>query len=240
MKMLSPAITCLMMTHGKPTLESSLRSLLQQTRLRDVQIIVIDSGVWLTDVTSKTNKLTAAAYVKYERLPNVEWYLTGEPVNAKTLYCPVAHWTNVAFQENLIRGRYFCTFYDDDRYAPTFMAKMAGYLDTHPECDAVRCSERWTSVDKTGNETPGRTLRAIRTLTKDDRFDSVVDGMQVMMRTSAVKRIGNPVMDDATGTCRHSDGVFFERLAKVIPQMDYIEDTLCEHRFTPDSTYTPS
>jgi hypothetical protein len=239
--MLEPAITCLLTTNGNPRLGDALTSLVNQTRINDLQILVIDSGRWLHHgKASKNDKDLTDLYSAFHRMPNIEWHLTGEPEDAKEHYCPVAHWTNFVLTNGMVKGRYFCTFYDDDLYHPTFMEKMGGYLDAHPDCDVVRCSERWTAIDKTDTRKPIRILRADKVLTRGDRFDQAVDGMQVMMRTNAILRIPTPYLPEAASECRHSDGVFFEKLARVIPQMDYIDEVLCEHRFTPDSTYTPS
>jgi hypothetical protein len=239
--MLEPAITCLLTTNGNPRFGDALTSLVNQTRLNDLQILVVDSGRWLHPGTASTNdKKHADLYSAFHRMPNIQWHLTGEPEDAKEHYCPVAHWTNYVLKTGMIKGRYFCTFYDDDLYHPTFMEKMAGYLDTHPNCDAVRCSERWAKIDTSGKRKPTTILRADCVLKRGDRFDQVVDGMQVMMRTEAVLRIPYPYLREDASECRHSDGVFFERLALFIPQMDFIDEVLCEHRFTPDSTYTPT
>lgn len=238
MNVLEPTITCLMTVHMKPTVREAIISVLKQTR-RDYELIVIDSGQWVWDKGPVADAMREA-YLDFKDAPQVSWYFTGERQGFKDVKCPVAHWTNMAFKSDLIRGKYLCTFYDDDLYYPWFFDQMAGYLDEHEEDDAVRCSEQWVSVDKNGRHTKLRVLEADRPLLPTDTFDEVVDGMQVMLRTDVVKKLEQPIIPDDPLTCRHSDGLFFERFKTVMTRMGNIPVILCEHRFTPHSTYTPS
>jgi len=238
MKVLKPAITVLLMAHMKPTLEDSLVSLYNQTRLNDVQILLLDSGKWLGKDDEISKKL-ADTYNSFHKMPNLDWFFTGEPDNSKELYCPVAYWTNRVLDQGLIRGTYFCTFYDDDIYYPQFLEKMSGYMDAHPTCNATWCSEQWEIVGKDGTETKVRVLEANRILTTEDQFDNAVDGMQVMMRTSVIME-NNIRFDEDTENCRHSDGVFLEKFIKHAKEIHNVSEILCKHRFTPHSTYTPS
>jgi len=237
MKILSPSITCILTTHMKPTLGEALKSVTEQTR-RDAQVIVADSGAWHGGA-DRTSREIAYLYRTYKDHPMIEWVFTGERPGASLSTCMVAKVFNDVLASGMVRGRYLCTFYDDDLYLPTFFERMAGYLDEHQDCQAVRCSERWVTRDASGTERYLKTLAADRVLTPLDQFDCVVDGMQVMMRTEAVLKLTQPIIPEDVDSCRHSDGLFFERLKTVIPQMDALNEELCVHRFTPHSTFTP-
>lgn len=238
MKHLFPTITCLLTAHRKPTLRDSLASIIGQTRT-DAQVLVLDSGAWMR-MQDETDLALARIYSDYSPHPMIEWIFTGENSEQAKSACMVARVTNEVIKADLVRGEYFCTFYDDDRYYPHFFERMAGYLDTHPNCQAVRCSEQWMNLAADGSTEQVRVLRADRVLTAQDAFDCVVDGMQVMYRTQAVTSLPQPIIPDDPQTCRHSDGLFFEKLKTTIPQMDFIDEILCEHRFTPYSTFTKS
>jgi hypothetical protein len=69
-----------------------------------------------------------------------------------------------------------------------------------------------------------------------------VDGGQIMFRRTVLDAIGDPWLpeDAADGSCRHSDGIFLEKLGAVCGTVPAIPEVLMDHRFTPISTYTPS
>lgn len=129
------------------------------------------------------------------------------------------------------------------------MGKMSEYLDEHPEMGAVRCTQKRTEIHPDGRQVSTPPLTADKVLTADDGFDCMVDGMQVMMRTSVLHEMRLPSSESEFGwipenpdwdSCSHSDGIFFERAKPYFKQMGFIEQALCEHRATPESTYTPT
>jgi hypothetical protein len=63
-----------------------------------------------------------------------------------------------------------------------------------------------------------------------------------MFRREVLDKIGDPWLpeDPADAVCRHSDGIFLEKLAQVCGVVHPIADVLYDHRFTPISTYTPT
>lgn len=237
MKHLFPTITCFMTAHMKPTIGEAIHSVITQTR-QDFALVIVDSGAW-AGKTDPVSSAIADAYLNYTVHPRIEWVFTGESPNMNKEVCMVSHVFNSAYEAGLIKGKYVCTFYDDDLYYPTFFEKMAGYLDTHPDSDIVRCSEQWTVLEK-GEMQDINVLRANKVLTNKDNMDCVVDGMQVMFRKEVLERMEKPLMDTRAEECRHSDGLFFNKMRSVIKQMDYIDEVLCRHRFTPHSVFTPS
>lgn len=241
MKMLEPTITCLVMSHMKSTLRAALRSLTDQTRSHDLQVVIIDSGAWF-DTDGEVSNEMLAIYKEFKDIPIFEWYFTGEASNLREKVCPVSHWTNLAIREGLLRGKFLCTFYDDDLYYPTFIEKMAGYLDEHPEAQIVRCSEARTFIKPDGTTGSTPSLMADREIPGGENLDCVVDGMQVMFRRELLDKIEGPWLpeDPDISSCSHSDGIFFNKVSKVIDKMHFIPEVLCEHRSTQYSTYTPT
>lgn len=242
MKHLSPQITCLMTVHKNPLLESALRSVVDQTR-SDVQVLVVDSGSW-KEFATENDKKHADLYMNYSRHPMIEWIFTGESKDASKSTCMVAKVFNDVFRQDLVKGKYFCTFYEDDLYNPQFFEKMAGFLDTHPDYDAVRCSQEWVKVNDKGVVKPVVVRKADKDLLPTDQFNNVVDGGQVMVRTRSIySMVSNQyprydLIPESPDTCRHSDGLFFEKLKIAITKMGYIDEVLYTHRFSPDSTFT--
>lgn len=245
MKVLAPAVTCVLTSHMKPTLRDALHSVVTQTRL-DVQIIVVDSGQWHRGETDLA-RAVGAVYKHYADHPLVEWYSTGESGSLRDRVCPVAWATNQVIRAGLVRGTYVCTFYDDDRYEPTFMEKMTGYLDEHPEVNAVWCSQWRAKLVNDGapygiGSGEDRIGEIVASGPKyGGHFDQLVDGAQVLFRRELLDRIGDPWLPESPldADCRHSDGVFLDRIGHAAGVVHNIPEHLVTHRFTPLSAYSP-
>lgn len=237
MKVLAPRVTCVVASHMKPYLRDSLESVLDQTRL-DVQIIVVDSGQWHREENPHTHEM-GRIYRDFKDHPLIEWYSTGENGDLRSHFCPISWATNQVIRAGLIRGRYVCTFYDDDRYEPTYFERMAGFLDENPGYRAVWCSQQRARLESWGEHIIGG-ISASHTL-YPGMLDQRVDGTQIMFRRDVLDEIGDPWLPESAldADCRHSDGVFFERLAKVVQVIPNIDEVLVTHRFTPLSTYSP-
>jgi len=220
-----------------PYLGDALTSAVEQTR-RDVCIVVADSGQWIGEHNQAAADM-AALYAKWSRHPLVEWVTTGERPGLRYERCPVAWTANEVIRAGLVRGRYMCTFYDDDRYLPRFFEVMAGYLDDHPDAQAVMCSQAWKAIRHDGTIQDASGIRATGPR-GPGQFDCQVDGGQVMWRTSLLDAIGDPWLPEEPDTCNHSDGLFLERLARVAGTVHAVEEVLCENRKTPMSTYAPT
>lgn len=238
MKVLAPAVTCLLTSHMKPTLAQAVDSVLAQTR-KDFELVIVDSGQWIGR-GDDTSLALAAAHATYSAHPLVRWVTTGEQPRLALRRCPVAWATNEAIRAGLIRGRYMCTFYDDDLYKPEFMEKMAGYLDRHPQTGAVWCSQQRLTLNRDGSHAEAGSIMATGPK-YGAQFDCLVDGAQVMWRTRLLDAIGDPWLpeDPEDGCCRHSDGIFLNRVGVTAGEVPNIPDVLTVHRFTPWSAYTP-
>lgn len=239
MKVLSPSVTILQTIHNKPTVAESIKSVIDQTRT-DWELIVLDSGQWQHN-NDEVSEQMSQDYFIYSVHPQIQWIITGELPGLNKRKCPISWVTNEAIRAGLVRGRYFCTFYDDDKYYPEFVARMVGYLDDNPDCDAVRCSQERTFIKPDGTKDSTPPLMATDFISGEN-FDCVVDGGQVMMRSNVLDKIGDPWLpeDPDWNVCSHSDGIFFNKLGKVIDKMHFIEEILMENVKTPHSTYSPT
>lgn len=238
MKFLFPRVTVLMTVHMKTdTLEEAIQSVLHQTR-QDFQFLILDSGLWIGRDDERAMKM-ASIHDRYANRPRIEWVFTGEHPDDWKTTCMVSKVTNMAIVNRLVRGKYVSTFYDDDIYYPEFIEKMAGYLDAHPEADAVRCSEERAEILPDGQYRKTGALMAREDITGEN-YDCRVDGMQVMLKMAVFDRIEYPYLPEEADQCSHSDGVFLNKVGRVIDRMHFVEDILCEHRATPVSTFTPT
>lgn len=239
MKVLAPGVTCILASHMKPTLATALWSVTHQSRT-DIQIIVVDSGQWIGqgDVLSQAMH---HLYLQYSVEPRVEWVTTGEQPRLAARVCPISWATNQVIRAGLVRGRYVCTFYDDDRYELNFVERMAGFLDSHPEHRAVWCSQHRSRL-LADDVTEVKVGEIIASGPKPPgHFDQLVDGTQVMFRREILDEIGDPWLPESPvdTDCRHSDGVFLERVAARAGVVPNIPEVLVTHRFTRHSTYSP-
>lgn len=236
--MTEPAVTCLLTAHMKPTLRDALESVVNQTR-QDLHVLVVDSGRWRDQPGLGAARDLAQIHEEYSAHPLVEWTFTGEPDDIRQHTCPVGWATNQAIRAGLVRGRLMCTFYDDDRYLPNFMERMAGYLDANPHVGAVWCSQFIAIVDDQGNEEI-LGMRPASEVKYGAAFDCRVDGAQVMWRTEMLERIGDPWLPEDVGNCYHSDGVFLDKLGAACGIVPNLPEFLVVHRHTPLSAYSPS
>lgn len=241
MKYLFPKVTILMTVHMKSeTLEEAILSVLGQTR-QDFQFVIVDSGAWHGSNTPRAEKMRDI-YNRYSGNEKIEWVFTGENYEMSKTVCMIGKVTNEAFKAQLVRGEFVSTFYDDDVYRPDFIEKMAGFLEAeaHKEYDAVRCSQARTAIHPDGHSESTGMLVADNDIQKDENMDCRVDGMQVMMRLSTINKMLYPYLPEDIENCSHSDGVFFNSFGAVMNKMGFINEVLCEHRHTPDSTYSPT
>ena len=220
----------------KPYLREALESVTSQTRT-DAQVLLVDSGRWIGK-SDELSKMMGKIYQDYINHPTIEWMFTGEDENMHKNICMVGYITNKVIEEGLIRGKYFCTFYDDDLYYPQFFEKMAGYLDNHPKSLAVMCIEKRTEIKEDGTIIEAGVIDPKEPLSGEN-FDCTIDGMQVMLRTEILKKIEKPWFVEDTANCCHSDGIFLNKVG-LVTQVDYLPELLCEHRATPFSTFTPT
>lgn len=240
MKVLAPAVTCILTSHMRPTLEDAIGSLLAQTRL-DFEVIIADSGAWIgrSDAASMTMARMCAMYSMH---PLITWVTTGERPGIHERKCPFTWAVNNVIRSGLVHGRYVCYFYDDDLYKPTFMERMAGYLDTNPGKQAVMCfQDRWTlHEDGSGEERPGFTNTGNH---QGATFDCQVDGAQIMHRREVLDLVGDPWWpeDPDWGICNHADGLFLNKLGVAVGhEVEMLPEPLETHRYTWLSTYTPA
>lgn len=236
MKVLAPSVTILVTSHMKPYLRGLLESVLAQTRT-DFEAVVLDSGQWIGR-GDEIAKQMAGIHQDYAAHPLVWWTTTGERPGLPERACPSPWAVNQAISAGVVRGRYMCIVSDDDLYRPDFIARMAGHLDEHEPVQAVWCGMDCFRVRDGHREYTG-TIPATGPRTVGG-FDCLVDGMQVMYRASLLEKIAAPWLDEnpALDSCRHADGLWLERVAAAAGTVDAIAEVLCEHQFTPLSTYT--
>lgn len=239
MKVLSPAVTCVLASHMKPYLRDALASVLAQSR-RDFEVVVADSGQWIGEDGPRSREM-ALIHAEYSGHPLVRWVTTGETPGLAARKCPIGWVTNEVIRAGLVRGRYVCTHYDEDLYRPGFMEQMAGFLDAHPEHRAVWCSQDRTRLMPDGSTSYAGQITAAAAK-EGASWDCQVDGQQVMFRRDVLGEMGDPWLEENpdVSVCRHSDGIFLNRMGAICGTVPAIPAVLCEHRFTPLSTYTPS
>jgi len=222
----------------KPTLGDAIESVVTQTRT-DWECIVMDSGAWIGQPDERSRQMADIFDGLLGRDLPLSVYLTNEPPDLRSHKCPVSWATNEAIRRGLVRGRYVCHFYDDDLYYPTFIERMAGFLDDHPEAGAVLCAQDRVTLARDGTmNTYGQIAPASGI--GPGQFDCRVDGGQIMYRRELLDAMGDPWMDESPGDCGHSDGIFLERLAGIVGSVPAIPEVLLAHRNTPYSTYSPS
>lgn len=236
MKVLFPTVTIVMTSHCKPAyLGQAVASVLRQTR-RDFQLLLVDSGEWADDSDM------AGHYRRYHDHQLIDWVTTGQKPGLINRVCPIAFVTNEVIRAGLVRGRYVCSFTDDDLYYPRFVELMAGYLDEHPDALAVYSAQDRVTVRIDGQVEPAGPFIAADGPRGPGQFLGQVDMLQMMYRREVLDMIGDPWFGEepADQQCRLSDGTFMELVAGFAGLVPGIPETLTTHRYTPESIYSPS
>ena len=232
---MTPTVTIILTSHMKPTLRDALNSVVRQTFF-DYECVVMDSGQWHGQNDSRSAEM-GAIHDEYQ-CEHIRWVTTGEEPDLGQHKCPVAWATNEGIRRGLVRGKYVCTFYDDDEYEPAFLERMVGYLEATGE-QAVWCTQDRVRLLASGERQHAGQIRADRVLTPGSILNRV-DGGQVMFTRDALMQLGDPWLPEAPGGCLNSDGQFLERLCSLVGEIRPLDEMLYTHRFTPYSTYSPS
>jgi glycosyltransferase involved in cell wall biosynthesis len=225
---LFPTVTILMTSIGRmPYFDEALLSVIRQTR-QDFELLIINKG--------------SLPIVSTDLPYNFSVHYTGEYESMNNDFCMVSKVFNEAYKAGLIRGKYFSTFYDDDILYPDYIEKMAGYLENNLDANWVACSEKRTVLNSDGSKTSTPPLVVDRIILAEENLDCRLDGMQVMYKTSLLKKVPEPLMNENPNisSCSHSDGIFLNKLRPYYRDLHFISDILCEHRNTELSTYTPA
>ena len=223
-------VTIILTSHLKPTLGDALASVARQT-FTDYECVVMDSGQRPPDDEWQLKMVAALD-------PRIVLEFTGEDHGLRDRLCPVGWATNEVIRRGLVRGKYVCTFYDDDEYEPTFLERMVGHLEATGE-RAVWCSQDRVALLASGERQHRGVIRADRVLTPGSILNRV-DGGQVMFTREALMALGDPWLPEDPGSCYNSDGQFLERLCSLVGEIQPLDEMLYTHRFTPHSTYSPT
>lgn len=248
MKVLNPTVTVMLASHNKPRwLPAAIDSILAQTRL-DIQVVVADSGAWIGRGDDDAVRM-AEIHIACSGHPLIEWVTLDQrwPTPLPERACPYTWVWNRVIEAGLVRGKYLAVFTDDDVYAPTFVERMAGFLDSYFD-GAVYCAQdRQVYDEPSGLWVPSPLVLGADHPRGPGEFLDQVDMTQVMFRTEVLGVMPSPPFneDPADQACRHADGVFLERLvnltgilpARITGVVPNIPEVLVTHRYTPDSTY---
>jgi len=223
-------------SHMKPQwLPSALDSVLSQTR-QDMQVIVCDSGEWIGHDTDPSMRDVMDWYSAH---PLIEWVTLGQRPRLIDRTCPYAYTWNRIIESGLIRGRYVAIFTDDDLYYPTYLERMAGFLDDNPNERAVWCSQDRQRIIN-GGTAISDSMVLVADAPRSGMWLDNVDMLQVVFRRDVLDEIGAPWFEEnpEDSSCRHADGLFLEKLGGIVGTVPNVPEVLVTHRYTPVSTYS--
>ncbi len=209
--MTDPQISIIMKSRNLPEfIEKAVDSVIAQTR-KDWELIIIDDD-------SRNPQLTAA----FERMKadsRIRIYRTSMNTNRD-----VGLLWNMALDK--MRGKYWCILDDDNTKLPTFIERMAGYLDGHPQKMGVICFNQLMNAD-------AQVVGIHSWKPEDVSFprnvaQNQVDSGEMMLRKEVIDKIG--WFDERLNTCEDWD--FVNRLLAEIPDcFGYIHEPLAQYRW---------
>jgi spore maturation protein CgeB len=174
-KRIKPKVSIITLSHNRPQfLPQAINSILSQT-MKNWEMIIVDD--FSTD-PGVQDVLESAV-----RDPRIRAFKTNYDVNNISLLWNKA----IDFSE----GEYIALLDDDNRKKPTFCEEMSGYLDKHPEVDAVAC---FNAPFRSGDplmQSSDAVWSAPSTMTKKNILEgNKVDSGVMMFRKSVIEKIG--------------------------------------------------
>lgn len=166
-----PTVSIILTSHNRPDyLVQAINSIFQQT-MPDWELIIIDDYSTASGIPEVLKEAKKDHRVKVFR--------TNYDVdNISVLW-------NLALDR--VKGRYIALLDDDNQKKPTFCEEMSGYLDRHPEFDAVSC---FSDVMKNDSLTGG-IFDAPKNIDKSNILQAnYIDSGCMMIRRSVVDEIG--------------------------------------------------
>ncbi len=142
-------VTIGLMTHNRARfyLPATLKSILSQT-YKNFELIISDNAS--TDNTEELCRVYAKQDSRIRYIRQKE---------------DIGYTANVNFFRTQISGEYFVWICDDDLWAPTFLEKCVGLLDTHP--GSIMAGTNLIDFDDKGNQTLPRDPKKIYPSEKD-------------------------------------------------------------------------
>ena len=201
-------VSVILTSHNRPNfLAEAINSVSKQT-ISDWELIIID------DCSTDPGVLEVLKQAKKDS--RIKIFKTNYDVdNISVLW-------NLALDK--VRGRYIALLDDDNQKKPTFCEEMSGYLDKHPEFDAVAC---FSEIMKNDSLTGG-IFDAPKNMNKHNILvANYVDSGCMMIRRSVVDKIG--WMDERLRT--HEDWDYVIRVMLQTKGFGIIEKPLAIFRW---------
>ncbi|KPJ87095.1 MAG: hypothetical protein AMJ53_18655 [Gammaproteobacteria bacterium SG8_11] len=175
-------------------------------------------------------------YVRCQDRPAEHYVITDNCVDWGDRFPPSA-WLNDQW-ERAAADDYVCWLSDDDYMMPEFTARLAGYLDEHPEYMAVYGNARHVLYER------GRGIVKFIRFLGEGVYSSTrlpmgqIDGAQMMIRRSALDVIERPWQPEELDHARVCDGILLNKIAVRHGIYPIGGDPVIEFRTTPDSAHT--
>lgn len=135
----------------------------------------------------------------------------------------------------IMQGEYIYYLSDDDLIDTSCLEKVVNYLDNHSEQSVCWFSMKSISGNNQGWHDSGQII-ADRIIEKNQGADCVLDGSQILFRSSILEQIEQPYFDTSHANASHCDGLFMNKLNKLYDFFP-INETLLTHRRTDKSTH---
>ncbi|MDD5358598.1 MAG: glycosyltransferase [Candidatus Nanoarchaeia archaeon] len=206
-----PKASVIIVTYNRPLmLKQAIQSIFDQT-LKDWELIIIDY--------TEDHSINEQVY---------EWAL--QDIRVKC----ILHDTNInnialCWNEglDLAKGEFWCTLDDDNTKYPAFLEKMTGFLETHPENDAVICAMEHTGTTKGRHFQKPKDWDHLKECNK-------IDSGQVLYRKSIIERIG--YFDERLRAYEDWDYILrvYALHEKSGTAFGWVDDMLCTYSWHPD------
>lgn len=195
---MNPRVSVIISAYNRPArLRRALASVLAQTNIGEIEVIVCDNGSPGEEQRSLLDEIERAGSAKVIRGPV-------EPPAVRASYCPVSRMINRAL--GVARGSCIRYLLDSDEYTPRSCEVLLGYLDTHPECGLV-----WGMVVPVRGGVEQRMTAEYHQMAPKLVAD-LMQRMNVINHNSAMHRVCRSRWDERAEAWKMSDWLFWLRL----------------------------
>lgn len=221
-------VTCLVVSHNKPTYcREAIDSLINQD-FEDWDAVVIDSGV-----------LFSQGYFDYIKDPRIRVVPSGETPELRQVTAMAPWCFNECFRRNLVHGRLITYLCDDDIWYPNAFRTFSNYSKKNPEWQAMYATQDLFIHEFDGSRLPAGERRALipMGLSVGVCLDCRVDYLQ-FCHTKEIREKLDVWWPEYRITETHADGVFMDRIGGNVI-VHPIDIKVSQNRRTPISTYIP-